>query len=227
MSLANTDGADTIYSSSLYLRNWTVYNGDDSISFKANSTNITLVDSYLANGLGIAIGSIGQLYREFETVEDIYASNIKFNNTLHAFYVKTWTDDRNGYPPNGGGGGLGYTQNLRLENSTATGLRGAAFSISQCTAFSGAPDSPNCTNSQFEVGDITIEGLTGTSASGTVASLQCSAVAPCANITLEGIDLTDSSGDARTSYLCGNVVDNIGFNCTGSACVGSSATGEC
>lgn len=30
-----------------------------------------------------------------------------FDNTLHALYVKTWTDDQNGYPPNGGGGGLG------------------------------------------------------------------------------------------------------------------------
>lgn len=106
----------------------TVYNGDDSISFKANSTDITLTNSHFHNGLGIAIGSIGQLKDEFETVERIKVENVVYDNTLHAVrpefyshlilsrtpadryckvYFKTWTDDQNGYPPNGGGGGLG------------------------------------------------------------------------------------------------------------------------
>lgn len=34
-------------------------------------------------------------------------NNIKFINTLHTVYFKTWTGDQAGYPPNGGGGGLG------------------------------------------------------------------------------------------------------------------------
>lgn len=105
--LANTDGADTIMSSHIKFSKWEVYNGDDSISIKANSTNITITDSVLHDGLGIALGSIGQYYQEFEYIEDVHVNNIHFDNTLHAAYVKTWTDDRNGYPPNGGGGGLG------------------------------------------------------------------------------------------------------------------------
>ena len=227
VALANTDGADTIYCDNIRFHNWTVYNGDDSISFKANSTNIRLTDSKFYGGLGIAIGSIGQLKDVTETVENIYAENVYFENTLHAFYVKTWTDDQNGYPPNGGGGGLGYAENMNLKNLTTSGLRGAAFSISQCTRFSGAPGQGNCTNSHFQLRNISIDGLTGTTKSDRVASLQCSAVAPCTDIELENVNLKLSNGTETTSYLCGNVVDAIGWNCTGPVCEGGSATGEC
>ncbi|KAL1596828.1 hypothetical protein SLS59_007569 [Nothophoma quercina] len=125
VSSSNTDGADTFFSSNLLFKNWTVYNGDDSFSAKANSTNITLLDSHFYHGLGIAIGSIGQYNDHFETVENIRAENIYFEDTLHAFYVKTWTDDRVGFPPNGGGGGLGFAQNMQLKNLTVKNARGA------------------------------------------------------------------------------------------------------
>ena len=225
--VANTDGADTIFSSHLIFQNWTVYNGDDSISFKANSTNIFLKDSKFYGGLGIAIGSIGQLKDVTETVENIRAENIYFDNTLHAFYIKTWTDDQNGYPPNGGGGGLGYAENLRLKNLETKGIRGAAFSISQCTRFRGAPGQGNCTNSQFQLRDISINGLNGTTKSARVASLQCSAIAPCTNIGLYDVDLRFENGTSAESYLCGNVKENKGWDCTGDVCEGGSATGEC
>lgn len=84
-------------------------NGDDSISAKANSTDITITNSTFYNGLGIAIGSIGQYKGAFETVERIHAKDINFIDTLHAAYFKTWTGEQVGYPPNGGGGGFGCT----------------------------------------------------------------------------------------------------------------------
>ena len=185
------------------------------------------MDSKFYGGLGIAIGSIGQYKGRFETIENISASNIFYSNTLHAFYVKTWTNDQNGYPPNGGGGGLGYASNMSLKDLQVVGLRGAAFSISQCTRFSGAPGKGNCTNSQFQLKDVAINGLTGSTVSGRVASLQCSAVAPCTDITLEGLDLKFKNGTEADSFLCGNVVGNKGWNCTGPVCEGGSATGEC
>ncbi|CAG8936464.1 unnamed protein product [Penicillium salamii] len=264
---ANTDGADTIRSSHITFNNWTVYNGDDSISLKANSTDITITNSKFYNGLGIAMGSIGQYKDQFETIERVVAENIQYNNTLHAFYIKTWTDDQNGYPPNGGGGGLGckldfirhrlffrnsflaankidlklnfyfhlgdlltdlpVASDMKLKNLTANGLRGAAFAISQCTRFSGAPGQGNCTNSQFQVKNVVIEGLSGTSKSTRVASLQCSAVAPCTNITISDTTLHLSNGTLANGYLCGNVENSVGFECNGVPCVGGSATGEC
>lgn len=106
-SSRNTDGADTIYSSHITFRNWEVDNGDDSISLKANSTDILIEDSVFHRGLGIAIGSIGQYKDVYEVVEQVTVRNITFDKTLHAVYFKTWTGEQVNYPPNGGGGGLG------------------------------------------------------------------------------------------------------------------------
>ncbi|KAF2800376.1 glycoside hydrolase family 28 protein [Melanomma pulvis-pyrius CBS 109.77] len=224
---SNTDGADTMFSSHLHFHNWTVHNGDDSISFKANSTSMRLTDSRFHGGLGIAIGSIGQLADVFETVQDISAANVYFQDTLHAFYVKTWTGDRNGYPPNGGGGGRGFASGLRLTNLTTRDVRGAALAVSQCTRFKGAPGQGNCTNSRFQIRDVVVEGLRGSTKSARVASLQCSAVAPCTGIALSGVDLRFGNGTAVGGYLCGHVGVREGWDCTGEVCEGGSATGEC
>lgn len=116
---------------------------------------------------------------------------------------------------------------MKLKNLSVAGLRGAAFSISQCTRFSGAPGVGNCTNSRFQVRDVAIDGMKGTTKSSRVASLQCSAVAPCTDIELSGIDLNFSNGTEAESYLCGNVKGNAGWECTGKVCEGGSATGEC
>ncbi|PLB46165.1 galacturan 1,4-alpha-galacturonidase B [Aspergillus steynii IBT 23096] len=227
VSSSNTDGADTIRSSHIKFNNWTVYNGDDSISLKGNSTDITITNSHFYNGLGIALGSIGQYKDQFETIERLNVKNVKFDNTLHAVYFKTWTAEQNGYPPNGGGGGLGYASDMVLKDLTATSLRGSAVAISQCTRFIGAPGQGNCTSSEFQIRDITVANLSGTTKSSRVASLQCSAVAPCTDIGLLDVDLKLTNGTAARQYLCGNVKDPKGFNCTGPVCEGGSSTGEC
>lgn len=115
---------------------------------------------------------------------------------------------------------------MTVTNLATSGLSAAAVSIGSCTSFSGGGTPVNCTNSLVQFHDIVVRGLTGTSGSGTVASLQCSAVKPCYNITLEDVEITKDGSEA-TSYLCSEVVDNVGFNCTGSACEESSATGQC
>ena len=122
---------------------------------------------------------------------------------------------------------------VTINNLQADGLRGGAFTISQCTRFKGAPGDGNCTNSGFEVRDMTLTGLTGTSRSDNVASLQCSAVKPCTSIGLFDVDLRKVDDDGAGTdapvkeYLCGNAVDVRGFECTGEACEGGSSTGEC
>ncbi|KAF4979258.1 hypothetical protein FZEAL_4503 [Fusarium zealandicum] len=224
---SNTDGADTIRSSHIKFDNWTVYSGDDSISLKADSTDVSITNSRFYNGLGIALGSIGQYKGAFETIERLRVENCYFDNTLHAVYFKTWTNDQNGYPPNGGGGGLGFAADMSFSNLTSKGMRGAALAISQCTRFRGAPGDGNCTNSQFQIRDISIKGLKGTTKSPRIASLQCSAVAPCTNIGLDDVDLRFDNGTAAPSYLCGNVENPMGFECTGEPCLGGSSTGEC
>ena len=80
-SIINTDGADTIYADNITFRGWTVDNGDDSISQKANSTNILIEDCDFYNGLGIAMGSIGQYNGVFETIENVTANGVRCYNT--------------------------------------------------------------------------------------------------------------------------------------------------
>ncbi|CAG8077301.1 unnamed protein product [Penicillium nalgiovense] len=116
---------------------------------------------------------------------------------------------------------------MKLTTLTTTGLRGAAFAIGLCTRFEGAPGDGNCTDSKFQIKNIEIDGLSGTSESTRLPSLQCSAVAPCTNITVVDGTLHLDSGTAVSEYLCGNVANPTGFNCTGVPCVGGTATGEC
>lgn len=116
---------------------------------------------------------------------------------------------------------------MHFSNLTATALRGSAVAISQCTRFIGAPGDGNCTNSQFQIRDITVANLRGTTESERVASLQCSAVAPCTSLGLIDVDLELGNGTKAEEYLCGNVKRPRGFECTGEACEGGSSTGEC
>ncbi|GME49805.1 pectin lyase-like protein [Neofusicoccum parvum] len=111
-SARNTDGADTIYASNITFNRWHVVNGDDGISAKANSSDIYVYDTILEDGQGLAMGSIGQFPGWYEYIENFYARNITLINTRWAIYAKTWTGVQQGYPPNGGGGGLGYMKNI-------------------------------------------------------------------------------------------------------------------
>ncbi|KAH7360908.1 pectin lyase fold/virulence factor [Rhexocercosporidium sp. MPI-PUGE-AT-0058] len=224
---SNTDGADTMFSHHITFTNWTVENGDDSISLKANSTDISISDSRFINGLGIAIGSIGQYRGQFETVERLRVNNCSFTNTLHAAYFKTWTGESVGYPPNGGGGGLGFAKYLNFTNLHATGMRAIPLTISQCTRFMGSGGVGNCTSSLFKISDVSVRNIKGTTKSNAVASFQCSALAPCERIRIEGVDLVLANGTEPERYLCDNVKEEIGWKCNGKPCIGGSAVGGC
>ncbi|KFX95946.1 hypothetical protein V490_03582 [Pseudogymnoascus sp. VKM F-3557] len=225
---ANTDGADTIYSNHIAFNNWIVDNGDDSISMKANSTDISITNCTFHNGLGLAMGSIGQYKDEFETIERVYAKGLKFINTLHVAYFKTWTGEQVGYPPNGGGGGFGYAKDLHFSDIHLESGRGTPFTISQCTTFKGGGGPGNCTSSKFEISHINVNSVRGTTQDSKVSSFQCSAVKPCHDIKITDEHLVlKSNGTKATSYLCSNVFNTRGFNCTGPACEGASGTGGC
>lgn len=85
--IGNTDGMDTYFSSHLTFSNWEVHNGDDSISFKANSTDMVVKNCKFYRGLGIAFGSIGQYKGQFETIERIKISNIELIRTRMAVCI--------------------------------------------------------------------------------------------------------------------------------------------
>ncbi|KAF9063694.1 pectin lyase fold/virulence factor [Rhodocollybia butyracea] len=209
----NTDGADTIYANNITFRNWTVDNGDDSISLKANSTNILIENCDFYTGLGVAIGSIGQYDGVFETIENVTARNILINNMIYGVYIKTWTGVSTGFPPNGGGGGLGFAANLTFSNFTLNNATGV-FAITQCTSYNGATG--GCDTSLFNLRNLTLENWSGSAATDVIASMQCSGASPCTGITIGGIEIVNPVNDTSpANYLCDSVLDPIGFNCTG------------
>lgn len=201
-----------MYADNITFRRWSVTNGDDSIAMKANSTNILIEDCDFYMGLGVAIGSISQYDDTFEYIENVTARNIRSYNMRYGAYVKTWTGNSTGYPPNGGGGGIGYAANITfsdfvLENNTGI------YAVTQCTSYNGA--SGGCDSSKFNLRDIRLQNWTGTAVSDVVGSMQCSGFSPCTGMEITGIDIVDTvNGTAPSQYLCDNL-SSVGFNCTG------------
>ncbi|KDR72034.1 hypothetical protein GALMADRAFT_229220 [Galerina marginata CBS 339.88] len=206
----NTDGCDIFFSDNITLRRWTVDSGDDDISAKANATNILIQNSTFNGGLGLAIGSIGQYKGQFERIENVTAEGINFVNTRYTGYVKTWTGVQQGFPPNGGGGGLGYAKNITFRDLTITNIKNNVAQITQCTSFSGATG--GCDTSLFQLSDITWGPVHGTLNASALASLQCSAAVPCPGVQFVGFDQVKTTGTGSIS--CHNVKSPVGFKCT-------------
>ena len=209
----NTDGVDTIYANNITFVRWTVDNGDDSISMKQNSTNIYMANNTFYNGLGYAMGSIGQYPGEFEVIANITGIDTYFYNSPYAGRVKTWTGRTTGYPPNGGGGGTGYARNISFTNFTLSNV-GIPWWITQCTSYNGVAG--GCDTSTFKISNMHWGKTKGTTSGINVASLQCSGAVNCTGIDIFENNLTvKNNGTKTTGYLCANVLNPQEFNCTG------------
>ncbi|EKG15865.1 Glycoside hydrolase family 28 [Macrophomina phaseolina MS6] len=209
----NTDGADTLNSHSITFRNMYIRNGDDAIAIKRNSTNVLIEDSTFDNSLGIAFGSLGQYDGEYEIVENVTARRNTFLGTRYGSYIKTWTGEQVSYPPNGGGGGIGYLKNATLEDFTLTELENYPFYITQCTTFSGTTG--DCESSLFKISDIVLRSWTGDTSRSYLAYMDCSeASGGCEDITMSDVEFTKTgSDDAVTAIRCSDVSSTHGFSC--------------
>lgn len=149
----------------------------------------------------------------FEVIENVTARNISITNMRYGAYVKTWTGISKGYPPNGGGGGLGYASNILFSDfklKNATGI----FAVTQCTSYNDATG--NCETSEFNIRNMKLENWSGEATSDVVASIQCSAASPCTGVEIEGFSVVDTVNNTMpANYLCDSVVAPTGFNCTG------------
>ncbi|KAI0317354.1 pectin lyase fold/virulence factor [Amylostereum chailletii] len=207
----NTDGIDTFYTDNLTIRRWTVINGDDAVAPKANTSNLLVQDSHFIDGFSVAIGSIGQYEGVYEFIENVTAERIVCDRCLYVGYVKTWTGLQQGFPPNGGGGGLGFARNVVFRDFIVTNLTSSVAEISQCTSYEGATG--GCDTSTFQISNVTWENITGSVATDTLAALQCSGSAPCPGIAIKNVDVSFGEGGGNV-VDCSNVVDPQGFECT-------------
>ena len=174
-------------------------------------------DSRFRGGSGVAIGSIGQYLGVYEFMENITAERIVCDACRHAGYVKTFTGVQKGVPPNGGGGGLGFARNILFRDFVVSGVTDGVAQITQCTSFEGRTG--DCDTSTFQLSNITWSNITGTVANNLLASLQCSGVAPCEDIVVEGVDgLVFNSNQAQPDVRCSNVGLGPGsVECNGNA----------
>ncbi|KAH8429383.1 uncharacterized protein LDX57_007047 [Aspergillus melleus] len=211
----NTDGANTMFSDSITFRRWTVQNGDDCIAAKANSTNILIEDTVFHKGQGVAIGSIGQYAERFETVENVTVRNIVAHASRYIGRVKTWTGEQNDWPPNGGGGGIGYIRNISWDNVTIHDGERAPLVINQC--YTNVAQA-NCSTSTFDISDISYSNLRGTINSGYIAEFQCSRSQDgCDGLKMNGVEFTNVAVDPEEKVAkvkCSNVNEPLGFKCT-------------
>lgn len=150
----------------------------------------------------------------FETIENVTVRNITINEQMrYGAYIKTWTGNSTGYPPNGGGGGLGYAANMTFEDFRLVNASGI-LAVTQCTSYNSATG--GCDTSKFNIRDLKMLNWTGTAASDVVAEIQCSAASPCTGVVIQGVDIVDTvNGTRPANYLCDSVVNPTGFNCTG------------
>ncbi|KAF4843177.1 Alpha-L-rhamnosidase rgxB [Colletotrichum siamense] len=211
----NTDGANTMFSDNIHFRRWTVKNGDDCIATKANSTNILIEDVEFHDGQGVAIGSIGQYAGQFETIENVTVRNVLAHGSRYAGRIKTWTGEQLGYPPNGGGAGLGYAKNLSWDNVTIYDAEQAPIYVMQCITYNGQQG--NCSSSLFDISNISFTNFRGTLQGSRIAYLQCSrAHGGCDDVRIENMNFTNISVDPptpATGYRCSNINDPEGFEC--------------
>ncbi|KAK7052352.1 alpha-L-rhamnosidase-like protein [Favolaschia claudopus] len=215
-STLNTDGIDTIWSNNVTLRRWDVTCGDDHVALKRNSTNIYVYDAVFRRGQGFAIGSLAQYNGETDIVDTFYARNITLSDTTYAIYFKTWGGRQQGFPPNGGGGGLGYATNITIEDIVLDRGRNTPIWVWQCENYEGQAGK-DCDSSQFSFNNLNFRRLSGTMNDGVVAAakLRCSSAAGgCSGLTVEDFSVTNVSNDTVLSdWWCHNVNGEEGFAC--------------
>ncbi|TFY73134.1 hypothetical protein EWM64_g10878, partial [Hericium alpestre] len=214
-STINTDGVDTFYSNNITIRNWSVTNGDDQISLKANTSNVVIENCHFYKGNGIAIGSIGQYLGEYEFVANVTANNVTkaTRQMVAAAASATSTTSVSVLALHPSDGALTFTCRTAFTNLTVSNITQAVAAISQCATYINATG--GCDTSRFQISNITWAGATGTVANKYIAQFQCSGVAPCPGISMSDIDVqTNVSSPVIT---CSNLVDPTGFDCTDAA----------
>jgi galacturan 1,4-alpha-galacturonidase len=126
-------------------------------------------------------------------------------------YFKSWVGVEEGVPPQGGGGGTGRVSNVTFDNLTVNGVNQAVY-INKCY-YKVADQANYCDTSTLEFEDLSFHNVSGTVVSSYGVSLNCSAAAPCQDLTLTELDVVLANG-TKAGVYCDNVAQLSGTNCT-------------
>ncbi|KAG8747016.1 hypothetical protein FRC10_002816 [Ceratobasidium sp. 414] len=204
----NTDGFDTYRSNHVTIENLWYNGGDDSISFKPNSTDITVKNAVVLGSHGVSVGSIAQYPGVYDIIQNIWVQNVTFSNGLdgtksqNGVRIKSWP----------GGYGSGMVKNVTYQDIVVNTVT-KPVTIDSCYM----EDASYCADhpAQVSISDVYINNVKGTSASTTVVDLECTPNADC-YIYMKNITIVPTKGTAK--YVCANLSDpnDVGIPCSSS-----------
>ncbi|CAE6513872.1 unnamed protein product [Rhizoctonia solani] len=204
----NTDGFDTYRSNHVTIQDLWYNGGDDSISFKPNSTDVTVKNAVVLGSHGVSVGSISQYPGVYDIIKNIYVQNVTFGNGLDG------TKSQNGvriksFP---GGYGSGMINNVTYQDIVVKDVTHPVV-IDSCYM----EDASYCAShpARTNITNIHINNVTGTSSGSTVVSLSCTPNAAC-YVYMKDISIAPPKGSPK--YICTNLSDpnDVGIPCTSS-----------
>ncbi|CAL5369954.1 unnamed protein product [Camellia sinensis] len=162
--------------------------GDDCISIGDGSSYLNISMITCGPGHGISIGSLG-IRGQYETVENVYVSNVEFRGTSNGARIKTWQ------------GGSGFARNIVFEHIRSIGSAHPII-IDQYYC-----DHTHCKNqkSAVQISNIRYSYIYGTSEEDTAIHFACSETIPCKDIYMNDIYLQSTQLCKETTSLCQNV----------------------
>ncbi|QRV79250.1 polygalacturonase [Ceratobasidium sp. AG-Ba] len=178
------------------------------ISFKPNSTDITVKNAVMLGSHGVSVGSIAQYPGIYDIIQNIWVQNVTFANGLdgtkseNGVRIKSWP----------GGYGSGMVKNVTYQDITVSDVSKPVI-IDSCYM----KDDSYCAShpAQVSITDVHINNVKGTSASNTVVDLECTPKADC-YIYMKNISIIPTKGAAK--YVCTNLSDpsDVGIPCSSS-----------
>ncbi|KAJ9475803.1 Polygalacturonase [Pseudozyma hubeiensis] len=213
----NIDGLDTMRVDGLHLANWNFRGGDDCFAPKGNTTNVVL-RNFTCVGGGIAFGSVGQFPGSPDYITNVSVSDIKVSGEVSKLYggakpaggayFKSWVGVSMGKPPQGGGGGSGRVSNVTFKNLEVDDTTQAVF-INKCY-YKVKAQADFCDTSKFQFDNLSFHNVTGKVLSPDGINLNCSAVAPCHNVTFSSVDVSSAVTNKTAAVVLTNTVNVTG-----------------
>ncbi|KAF3923214.1 Exopolygalacturonase [Dactylellina cionopaga] len=202
----NTDGWDTYRSDNVVIQNSHIDNGDDCVSFKPNSTSMVVQGLFCNGSHGISVGSLGQYYKVYDLVEDVYVYNITMINASDMARIKVWPGVQSALSVDlQGGGGLGLVNNITYDRMQISNVD-YGIELTQCY---GQSNLTLCNEfpSTLVIQNVVFKNMWGTASKKydpKVGTLVCSSPDVCHNIYAKNITVVPPSGKAP-KYTCTNI----------------------
>eukprot|EP00937_MAST-01D_sp_MAST-1D-sp2_P006223 g6223.t1 len=176
----NTDGVEPMWSSNVLVRGAHITNGDDCITVKSGSSNVTVEDVVCENSHGITIGSVW-----YDDVVNVTYRNVSLRNCKAGARIK------------GRSQGNATVRDVRWEGISMEGS-GTGVEVDMTYETPGSVSN----NTGVTVIGAQFDGVRGTVAE-QAAKLVCLEARPCAALHAQNVSLTAAAGSkAKIEWSC-------------------------